>query len=159
MMYRYQNEAIPEEEGDLRIATGRHQGGGGGRQSDHAKIGFMKHDLNMSLDDLESAETSSGATGLSAAIGKVRMAPEKYRIDTGTKEKFSAEVFLSWRGLGFTEKPGGLKADFGILSADTGGEVVEYRTQWANTKTDHCSDLGVEAQINPRSWGKVGVGR
>jgi hypothetical protein len=88
------------------------------------------------------------------------MIPDELRVDHGTRKPWTAEVFITWKALGFDGPPkGSLRADVGILTADSGGVEVSERMQWSNVKTDHVADLGVEATMYPRTWGTFNFGR
>jgi len=116
------------------------------------RFAFVKHELGLDLASIDEQRGRS-ATGLEGVIAEM-VEEEQYAVDHGSEEHFSAEAFVSWKALGFEEgRPRGLRCDVGILSADSGGTTVDRRTQWANRKTGHCSDVSIEAQLHPRSWG------
>jgi len=76
------------------------------------------------------------------------------------KEKWSAEVFLTWSALGLPrpDAKGGatsLACDFGVLTGNSGGTGVEQRCYWSNRAALTVSDLGIEAQLHPGAWGRA----
>ncbi|MFP4054404.1 MAG: hypothetical protein ACLFV7_11150, partial [Phycisphaerae bacterium] len=109
---------------------------------DEAKVVF-KHSLNMDLSD---APDSGGLLGEGkAASGAITAKGEKAWV---------IEAFLPWKTLGFREKPTSLKADVGVMVPNSGGLTVDKRKYWSNPAADRpVSDLGVEAQIQPATWG------
>ncbi len=66
------------------------------------------------------------------------------------------EAAIPWKVLGITPHPGlKLKADFGILSADSGGTQTIARQYWSNKSTNLVNDVPGEADLAPQLWGSV----
>ncbi|GDY11514.1 hypothetical protein LBMAG53_03910 [Planctomycetota bacterium] len=121
------------------------------------KIVWTERTLEDEISLVESKPTSELAQSLDLALdgGRVDL-NKRFRAEHAPRQPWSAEVVLDWQALGLTAPPaGGIKADFGILCADSSGTSVEYRTQWSDPDTDHCSDVGVEAAMNPNAWGTL----
>lgn len=117
---------------------------------DQVQIAF-RDGLGVDITDL--GATDAPAVPTSNPLLSDVMVPDHLRVDHGNREPWTAEVFVTWEALGFSGPPGQIRADVGILTADSGGVEVLERMQWSNIKTDHVSDVGVEARIAPRSWG------
>jgi hypothetical protein len=66
------------------------------------------------------------------------------------------EAAIPWKTLGVAPQSGlKLKADFGILSADTGGTQTVARQYWSNQTTGLVNDVPGEADLAPQLWGSV----
>ena len=69
---------------------------------------------------------------------------------------YFVEAAIPWSRLGVTPSSGlKLRADFGILSGDTGGTITISRKYWSNKSTGLVNDVPGEAQLEPEHWGEV----
>ncbi len=69
---------------------------------------------------------------------------------------YFVEAAIPWSRLGVTPASGlKLKADFGILAADTGGTITVSRKYWSNKSTGLVNDVPGEADLAPDRWGEV----
>jgi hypothetical protein len=69
---------------------------------------------------------------------------------------YFVEVAIPWSRLGITPSSGlKLKADFGILSGDSGGTTTVSRKYWSNKSTGLVNDVPGEAELDPDRWGEV----
>jgi len=149
--------------GDRRIVFGRHEG---------KWIVVLYDYVDEAVPHAQRVEFSS--PWVTTAIARVAQVPEPdarvrfhlvkeldllVNLPKG-KRKWSAEVFLKWSALGLTAPDAKAKAsltcDFGILTGDSGGTGVEKRCYWSNQAAAlTVSDLGIEAQIHPSTWGRM----
>lgn len=92
------------------------------------------------------------------AIAFDRVAPaDDVQVAVGSISGGSlVEAAIPWKLLGVTPQPGlKLKADFGILSADSGGTQTIARQYWSNKSTNLVNDVPGEADLTPQLWGSV----
>ena len=72
------------------------------------------------------------------------------------RSDWSAEVFVTWKALGFKGKPYMIQGDVGVQAPDSGGNRVDERQHWALPQMGQCvSDVGVEVDIRPGKWGTL----
>jgi FlgD Ig-like domain len=68
---------------------------------------------------------------------------------------YFVEAAVPWTVLGVTPQSGSkLKADLGILFADTGGTTTVARQYWSNKATGLVNDIPGEAELTPQLWGE-----
>jgi hypothetical protein len=67
----------------------------------------------------------------------------------------TASVPLS--ALDFRPEKGSYRGDFGVIYSDRLGRTNELRMYWSNQATGMIADLTIEAQIEPRHWGRFDV--
>jgi hypothetical protein len=73
-----------------------------------------------------------------------------------TAKGYAIEVILPLTQLGLTTQPGqSVKADFGILTADSTGAATQIRTYWSNQATNIISDVPSEIMLTPGLWGDL----
>ena len=64
------------------------------------------------------------------------------------------EAAIPWNVLGISPKAGlSLRADVGILFADSGGTTTVSRQYWSNKATGLVNDIPGEADLTPELWG------
>ena len=114
------------------------------------QIHFAHQELAFDLVSGKASEGISLGASDSALAGLIEA--DEFAVDHGSKEHYTAEIRITWKGLGFEEVPSGIKADVGVLMPDSGGTTVDRRVQWSNKKTEHCSDVSIESRLNPRAW-------
>ena len=69
---------------------------------------------------------------------------------------YLVEAVIPWKLLGLTPRPGlKLKADFGVLLADSGGTITIARQYWSNKVTGLVNDVPGEAELTPNLWGEI----
>jgi len=69
---------------------------------------------------------------------------------------YFVEAAIPWTVLGVKPSPGlKLKADFGILGADSAGAVTVSRQYWSNKSTGLVNDVPGEADLTPKLWGTL----
>lgn len=69
---------------------------------------------------------------------------------------YFVEAAIPWKLLGITPKPGlKLKADFGVLFGDSGGNQTMARHYWSNQATGNVNDIPDEAALEARFWGTL----
>ncbi len=69
-------------------------------------------------------------------------------------KKWTAEVFIPWKVLG-TGPGAEVRADFGVIEPDGDGGV--RRMYWSNRFPPPTGDPGIDAMIDPATWGFVGL--
>lgn len=73
-----------------------------------------------------------------------------------TPKGYAVEAVVPLELLGLKPRPGRTyKIDFGILSADSGGQSTVVRTYWANPATGLVSDVPGEIMLTPGLWGET----
>jgi hypothetical protein len=84
-----------------------------------------------------------------------RLAPANIGI-ARTPTGYAVEAVVPLELLGLKPQPGkSYKIDFGILSADSGGQSTVVRTYWANPATGLVSDVPGEIMLHPGLWGEA----
>ena len=132
--------------GDRRVVIGRHKG---------EWVAVLYDHVLAKGAGPEAMEFTSPVT--TTPVDRVARLPAS-AVQVAFKENpdrtWSAEVQLAWSALGVTPKGGmKLRADAGILIADTAGLQVDRRDNWSDPDTGHVADLAVEARIHPGNWG------
>jgi hypothetical protein len=86
---------------------------------------------------------------------RVRVLPEVRLATAPASDGYTVEAQIPWKSLGITSAPGlKLKADVGILFADSGGTLTVSRQYWSNKVTGLVNDVPGEAELTPELWGE-----
>jgi DNA-binding beta-propeller fold protein YncE len=82
--------------------------------------------------------------------------PAGVELAQGSLGGLLVEAAIPWTALGVKPVSGlKLKADFGVLVADSGGTQTIARHYWSNKATGLVNDIPGEADLTPNLWGDV----
>jgi hypothetical protein len=77
-----------------------------------------------------------------------------------TSKGYAVEAVVPLELLGLEPRPGAFyRIDFGILSADRGGQATVARNYWANPATGLVNDVPGEIMLAPGLWGAAMFGQ
>jgi hypothetical protein len=115
----------------------------------------------VALDDSRNSGSVTAGTWLNTVSGGTSgdqvLVEGSGDASAAGKQVWSAEVFVPWSVIG--AKPGTkgglkMKADVGILGADSSGTLVGERRYWSNPILERSvADVAYEALIQPDQWG------
>ncbi len=149
--------------GDRRIVFGRHQGKWIAVLYDYVNPDVPEDQAVVFASPVVTTTVARVAV-LPADPVRIRFVDDILDLDDFAGDKapkgksWSAEVFVPWTTLGFKQQPDKLRADAGVMIPDSGGQTVIRRVYWSNNGFLACDDLGVEARIQPGTWGALAFG-
>ncbi len=94
------------------------------------------------------------------AFDRVVIAPDVKIASSPIQGGYFVEAAIPWKRIGVVPHPGlKLKADFGVLFADSSGATTIARQYWSNKATGLVNDVPGEADLEADLWGEIELGK